>query len=110
MKAKILNTLLTITGLVSSCTNRVEIDTVVFNARIYTLDSVNSVHEAMAIKDGRIIATGSNDLKDRFFASEVVDLEGQTVVPGLIDAHSHFYGLGLGTLHVNLWALAVLNR
>lgn len=102
MKAKILGTLLIITGLVSSCTNRVEVDTVVYNARIYTLDSVNSVQEAMAIKDGRIIATGSNDLKDRFSASEVIDLEAQTVVPGLIDAHSHFYGLGLGTLHVNL--------
>lgn len=110
MKAKNLVIILIGIGIGYSCTNRVGVDTIVFNAHIHTLDSVNTLQQAMAIKDGRIVATGSNDLKNRFSATEVIDLNGQTVVPGLIDAHSHFYGLGLGTLNVNLVGTASIEE
>ncbi|MEK9559767.1 MAG: amidohydrolase family protein, partial [Flavobacteriaceae bacterium] len=86
----------------TSCLSKVEVDTIVFNGQIYSLDSVNTTYTAMAIDNGRIVTLGSDDLKNRFLAKEQVDLEGKAVVPGLIDAHSHFYGLGLGTLHVDL--------
>ena len=86
----------------SSCLSKVEVDAIVFNGQIYSLDSVNTTYTAMAINKGRIVTLGSDDLKNRFLAKELVNLEGKAVVPGLIDAHSHFYGLGLGTLHVDL--------
>ena len=86
----------------TSCLSKVEVDTIVFNGQIYSLDSVNTTYTAMAIDNGRIVTLGSDDLKNRFLAKEQVNLEGKAVVPGLIDAHSHFYGLGLGTLHVDL--------
>ncbi len=86
----------------SSCLSKVEVDTIVFNGQIYSLDSMNTTYTAMAIDKGRIVTLGSDDLKNRFLAKELVNLEGKAVVPGLIDTHSHFYGLGLGTLHVDL--------
>ena len=86
----------------ASCLSKVEVDTIVFNGQIYSLDSENTTYTAMAIDKGRIVTLGSDDLKDRFIAKQLVNLEGKAVVPGLIDAHSHFYGLGLGTLHVDL--------
>jgi predicted amidohydrolase YtcJ len=86
----------------ASCLSKVEVDTVVFNGQIYALDSVNTTYTAMVIDKGRIVTLGTDDLKNRFLAKKFIDLEGKAVVPGLIDAHSHFYGLGLGTLHVDL--------
>ncbi len=86
----------------TSCLSKVEVDTIVFNGQIYSLDAVNTTYTAMAIDKGRIVTLGSDDLKNRFLVKELVNLEGKAVVPGLIDTHSHFYGLGLGTLHVDL--------
>jgi predicted amidohydrolase YtcJ len=86
----------------TSCLSKVEVDTIVFNGQIYSLDSLNTSYTAMVIDQGRIVTLGTDDLKNRFLAKQLVDLEGKAVVPGFIDAHSHFYGLGLGTLHVNL--------
>ncbi len=86
----------------TSCLSKVEVDTVVFNGQIYALDSVNTTYTAMVVDKGRIVTLGADDLKNRFLAKKFIDLEGKAVVPGLIDAHSHFYGLGLGTLHVDL--------
>jgi predicted amidohydrolase YtcJ len=66
-------------------------DRLVLNGRILTIDAAFRVVEALAIRDGRILATGSND-EMRTLAGPgtiVDDLGGATVVPGLIDAHNH---------------------
>lgn len=71
-------------------------DLIVTNARIYTVDQNRPVVDAMAIKDGRIVATGPSRLITAMKggATQVMDLGGRTVIPGMIDAHVHLMGLG----------------
>jgi predicted amidohydrolase YtcJ len=66
-------------------------DTVLVNGKILTVDARFSTREAMAIRDGRIVALGSSaDMRKLANArSRVVDLAGRTVIPGLIDSHLH---------------------
>ncbi|MFY8089747.1 MAG: amidohydrolase, partial [Chitinophagaceae bacterium] len=86
-----------------------KVDTLVFNATIYTVDDSFSVKQAMAIKDGKIIATGTNEaLRNKYAATEIIDAKGQTIFPGFFDAHAHFlrYGESLYTAQlygVNNW-------
>ena len=78
-------------------------DLLVFNARAYLVDSSFSTAEAFAIKDGKFIGVGnSEELQNKFDFKEKIDAEGKTVVPGLIDAHAHFYRMGLQKQTVNL--------
>ncbi|HED54607.1 MAG TPA: amidohydrolase [Phycisphaerales bacterium] len=66
------------------------------NARVYTVDSEFSVAEAFAVEDGHFTAVGPEseirNLADD--STRVIDLHGRTVLPGLIDAHGHMFGLG----------------
>jgi len=66
-------------------------DTILFNGRIVTLDARSSVHQALAIRDGRIVALGAFSKLKPLIAktTRVIDLHGRTVVPGLIDSHMH---------------------
>jgi predicted amidohydrolase YtcJ len=66
-------------------------DTVLVNGKILTVDAQFSTREAMAIRDGRIVALGSSpDIRKLAGPrSRVVDLQGRTVIPGLIDSHLH---------------------
>ena len=63
-------------------------DLVFFNGRIASQDERRSMVQALAIKDGRILATGSDAELSRFQGPRI-DLNGRTVIPGLIDSHSH---------------------
>src|SRR5579863_5717240 len=72
-------------------------DTVLLNGKVVTLDGASSVAQAIAIKDGRILASGS-DTEIRRLAgtrTQVVDLGGRTVIPGLMDSHIHALRAGL---------------
>ena len=66
-------------------------DRIMTHGKIVTVDSKNRIFEAVAIKDGRFLATGTNDeirnLASRY--TKVLNLEGKTVLPGLIDSHTH---------------------
>ncbi len=76
---------------------KIAADMLVYNATIYTVDENFSVKEAMAVKDGKIIATGTTErLKKEFSSSTELDAKGKIIFPGFIDAHAHFMGYGLG--------------
>jgi len=67
------------------------IDTVLVNGKIVTVDPQSSVRSAVAIRDGRIAAVGT-DAEIRRLAgptTRTIDLQGRTVIPGLIDSHMH---------------------
>lgn len=86
-----------------SCTSKEKIDLLVFNGTIYTVDSSFSGKEAMAIKDGKIVETGTTaELQKKYSAAGMLDAEGKFIYPGFIDAHAHFVGYGLGLQTVNL--------
>lgn len=91
-------------GLLVSCgSSKEEADLLVTNARIYTVDDEFSTAEAFAVKDGKFIAVGTTaELQEKYEAAEVVDAQGKAVFPGLIDAHAHFYGLGMQMQSVDL--------
>lgn len=67
-------------------------DTVLLNGTIITVDSKDSVAEALAIRGGRIIFVGSTSAAHKYVggATRVIDLAGRTATPGLIDTHVHF--------------------
>ena len=87
----------------SACTNKEVADLIVINAKVYTVDNAFSEAEAFAVKDGQFIGVGSSaSIQSQYEAIEVIDAGGKTVVPGLIDAHCHFFNLGMGMQAVEL--------
>ena len=66
-------------------------DIILVNGKILTVDSKFSTREALAIRDGKIAAVGSNSdiRKQAGPQTRVIDLQGRTVIPGLIDSHIH---------------------
>lgn len=83
--------------LLFSCSSKTNVDLLVYNATIYTVDSAFSTAEAMVVKNGRIVETGAtNDLQKKYKAKEKLDAQGKFIYPGFIDAHAHFVGYGFG--------------
>ncbi len=68
------------------------VDTLLFNGKIITVDDRFSIVQALAIQDQRVVATGSsaNMRKLAGANTRLIDLKGRTVIPGLIDNHSHW--------------------
>lgn len=79
-------------------------DTIFKNGNIYTVNDRQPHAEAIAVKNGKIIYVGSNRLVKRFQTSttRVVDLQGNTVVPGFTDSHYHLIGVGEREVSLNL--------
>jgi predicted amidohydrolase YtcJ len=79
-------------------------DLVLINGKVLTLDERSTVTEALAVRDGRILATGSSaSIKSLAGArTRVLDVSGKTVIPGLIDTHAHFKAAGLSDYVVSM--------
>ena len=81
---------------ISCGTNKQQADLVIKNAKIYTVNDAFEIIEAIAIRDGKIIATGfSDEISETFEATETIDAKNQFVYPGFYDAHAHLYSLGI---------------
>ncbi len=89
--------------LLAACGNNSSVDTLFINGTVYTVDSVFSKAEAVAIRNGKIVAVGTTaELQKKYKPTSTIDLQGKFMYPGLIDAHAHFYRYGLGLITANL--------
>lgn len=78
-------------------------DLLLVNGNLVTMDPERPTAEALAIADGRIVAVGSTaEIRDAYAGSEIVDLDGRTAMPGIIDAHGHLLSLGTSLMRLNL--------
>jgi len=89
--------------MLSGCTMKKKADLILRNAKIYSVDEQFSIAEAIAIKDGKILAIGgTRDVLDDYTATRIIDVRAQVIYPGFIDAHCHFVGYGLSLTQVDL--------
>ena len=80
-------------------------DLLLYNGRIHTMDDSNSVVDAVRVRDGRFVAVGKAAMAGG--AGKRIDLKRRTVVPGLIESHTHFVSLANRPgYHVAEWELA----
>jgi predicted amidohydrolase YtcJ len=79
-------------------------DQVFINGIVYTVDESNPKSEAVAIKDGLILAVGTTEEIQVFVGkeTEVIDLKGKTMTPGFIESHAHLMGIGYNKLEIDL--------
>lgn len=76
----------------------------IYGGTIYTVDDQQKTVEAVAVKDGKIIYTGTKAGADRYLDEKTatINLDGKTMTPGLIEGHGHFMGLGYNELNLDL--------
>ena len=80
-----------------------KVDLIVINSNTYTVNTNFDTAEAFAIKDGVFVAIGKNEeITGKYESELIIDAENKTIVPGLIDAHCHFYRMGLQQQKVSL--------
>ncbi len=86
-----------------SCGVKENVDLILINGNILTMDSASSRAEAVAVRNGKIIGVGTNDqIRNNFASMRIEDLKGKTVLPGFIDAHLHLLSLGRFLQRLNL--------
>lgn len=88
-----------------SCSPQVEqADLVLQNGPIITMDKKGMEAEAIACKGDRILAIGTQEEINKWIGEDtkVIDLEGQTAIPGLIEGHGHYMRLGSTLMHLDL--------
>ena len=68
------------------------VDLLFHNGQILIVDKAFSVRSALAVADGKIVASGGEELMNRYRAKQTVDLSGQTLMPGFVDSHTHISG------------------
>ncbi|MBK7428054.1 MAG: amidohydrolase [Saprospiraceae bacterium] len=85
------------------CSQQQKADLIILDAEIYTMDTLLPSVQAMAIKDGKILAMGTDEeiMKWAGSETEVEKLNGQFIIPGLIEGHAHFSYLGKSLLDLN---------
>ncbi|MBS1493936.1 MAG: amidohydrolase [Bacteroidetes bacterium] len=92
----------------SSCSKKP--DSVFINGKIYTMDNNNTIVEAVAVKEGKIIETGTTKaITDKYGNDNAVDLKGAVVIPGLIDANGSLVDFSENLNFINLTSAKNLN-
>ncbi len=86
-----------------ACQQTEQVDLIVHNATIYTVNENFETAQSIAIKDGKFVAVGSDkEIQAKYKATETINAENKPIFPGFIDAHCHFFGLGLQQQKVDL--------
>ncbi|MCA9402119.1 MAG: amidohydrolase family protein, partial [Candidatus Omnitrophica bacterium] len=92
-------TLIIIFSMMACQSPKEKADLIIHNALVYTVDEKFSIQQAFAVKDGKFIAIGTDEsILEKFEADSIIDMRGNPVYPGFIDAHCHFFGYGYNLL------------
>ncbi len=97
--------ILLILFLLSNCADKIKhADLVLLNGNIITVDSNNTIVEAIAVIDDKIVSLGSSDEINNLVgdSTDVIDLKGKTAIPGFIDSHAHLISTGQAKISLNL--------
>ena len=86
-------------------------DVVFKNGNVYTANDKSAKAQAIAVKGDKIVFVGTNDAAQKFIGTNtrVIDLKGNTVLPGFTDAHQHLSGVGQREMTLNLEGTTSLN-
>ncbi len=88
---------------ITGCISKDKVDLIIHNGKIYALDVNEKIHEALAVHNGKIISLGKNNqILNKYQSENKIDLKGNVVYPGFIDAHCHLLSYGLQKQQVNL--------
>jgi predicted amidohydrolase YtcJ len=89
--------------LFSCSSEKKQIDLLVINANAYTVNDTFEMAEAFAVNEGKIVAVASSaELESLYIPHRTLNVQGKTIVPGLIDAHAHLFNLGVTMQDVDL--------
>ena len=89
--------------IISCASEKTSADLLVKNANIYTVNENFEMASAFVVKDGKILEIGLKpELELKYNFDKVYDAQGKTILPGLIDAHAHLFGLGTALQKVDL--------
>ena len=88
--------------LIALCLRADNVDLILKNGRIVTLDKSRPEARSVAIRDGRIVALGSDTEVSKHTAARTIDLKGALAIPGFIEGHGHLMGLGLAKMNLDL--------
>ncbi len=90
-------------SLVACQPEKQNVDTLFYNGTVYSVNDTFETFEAFVVKEGKIVYAGNAvEAREKYSVSEEIDLLGQFVYPGFIDAHAHLYNLGMQLQQVNL--------
>lgn len=97
--------------LFTSCMKGKSVDLVIHNAKIHTMDDNNTIVQAIAIKDGKVVEVGPDrQIMNKYSADEFIDAEGKDVFPGFADAHGHMMSLARMKLSADLTGTASMDE
>jgi predicted amidohydrolase YtcJ len=114
MKSRIMNSLYRfplcalLLGLVASCSQPEQSETLLIdNIQGYSFNNQRELFNftALAIRDGKVLATGDAQLSADYPKAEKIDGQGKTLIPGIIDAHGHVSSLGFTLLSIDIRGL-----
>lgn len=71
---------------------RTQVDTILHNGKVITIDAGHSIASVVAVTGDNIVAVGGTELLDEYVAQNTVDLGGKVLMPGFIDSHTHING------------------
>lgn len=84
--------------------SKINVDTIIYNGIVYTVNAHFDKVQAFAVRDGKIVEAGTTEnILKKYLAKQIIDAKGKAVYPGFIDAHAHFVSYGQSLFQVDLF-------
>ncbi len=93
---------MSLTALLLALTGCLQADLVLYNGKVVTMEEGAAQASTVVVTDGRIVAVGGNALAHKYHAARRIDLQGRLTIPGFIESHAHFTGVGQAVQQLDL--------